>query len=50
MKVFIAGARVIMNLNDDVIRKLHTIAKKDYDIMVGDASGVDASVQRFFLK
>ncbi|HBJ80226.1 MULTISPECIES: hypothetical protein [Fusobacterium] len=45
MKVFIAGAREIRSLNSAVIDKLNNIIKNEYDILVGDASGVDKNIQ-----
>ena len=45
MKVFIAGARAIRSLNSAVIDKLNNIIKNEYDILVGDASGVDKNIQ-----
>lgn len=50
MKVFIAGAREIRDLKSTVIDKLNNIIKKEYDIFVGDANGVDKNVQEFLNK
>lgn len=50
MKVFIAGAREIRGLKSTVIDKLNNIIKKEYDIFVGDANGVDKNVQEFLNK
>ncbi len=47
MKVFIAGARTVNDLDFSVQKKLAAIINKEYDILVGDCSGVDSSVQRF---
>ena len=35
--------------NDDVKVKLLSISDKHYDVLVGDCSGVDTAIQRFFL-
>lgn len=48
MKIFIAGARSITNLNDAVKNKMFSIYSKGYDVLVGDCYGVDASVQKFY--
>jgi len=48
LKIFIAGARAITATNDDVKRKLSAIAKNGYDVLVGDASGADYAVQKFY--
>lgn len=47
MKVFIAGPRAINELNEKVCQKLENICSKNYDILVGDAYGVDSCVQMF---
>lgn len=47
MKIFVAGARVITDLDLSVQKKLEAIMNKGYDILVGDCSGVDACVQKF---
>ncbi|MCM1334368.1 MAG: hypothetical protein NC084_12550 [Bacteroides sp.] len=48
MKVFIGGARQIHSLDQDVTKKLNNILTKGYDILVGDANGIDASVQKYY--
>ena len=48
MKVFIGGPREITALNADIEERLENIIKQGYDVLVGDANGIDASVQRFF--
>ena len=50
MKVFIAGPRVINELDENIVTKLKSICKKNYDVLVGDAKGVDSSVQRFLVE
>ena len=48
MKIFIAGARAIIQFDDNINSRLFSIFEKGYDVLVGDATGVDSSVQRFF--
>ena len=48
MKIFIAGARAITHFDDKVKARLLSIYEKNYDVLVGDATGVDSSVQRFY--
>lgn len=48
MKIFIAGARSVQNLDASVQQRMMTICQKGYDVLVGDCYGVDASVQRFY--
>jgi len=50
MKIFIAGARAITQLDDNVTGKLFSIYEKGYDVLVGDAIGVDSSVQKYYAK
>jgi len=48
MKIFIAGARDIKRLDSAVIDKLGSIAENGFDVLVGDAFGVDSAVQKFY--
>ena len=48
MKIFIAGPRLINELDTKVTDRLDNIFKKNYTVIVGDANGVDNSVQRYF--
>jgi hypothetical protein len=48
MKVFIAGARSLSKLNSAVIERLTNIKNQNFTVLVGDANGVDKSVQEFF--
>ena len=48
MKIFIAGPRAIRTLSNDVVDKLHSIYTKNYTVLVGDASGVDKAVQKYY--
>lgn len=46
-KVFIAGSRRLSRLNPEVRQRLDNIADKDLRVIIGDANGVDKSVQRY---
>jgi hypothetical protein len=48
MKIFIAGAREIKHLDKIVLDKLLSIQAKGFDVLVGDAYGVDSAVQKFY--
>ncbi|MGL5931826.1 MAG: hypothetical protein ACRCY7_02815 [Cetobacterium sp.] len=48
MKVFIAGAIKIKDLKKIVIEKLDGIIEKNFEVLVGDADGIDSSVQKYF--
>lgn len=50
MKVFIAGPRAIKELDDNVCKKLENICNKNYEVLIGDANGVDSTVQHFLSK
>jgi hypothetical protein len=47
MIVFIAGPRVIKELDANIIKRLEKICKKQYELIIGDADGIDTSVQRY---
>ena len=47
MKIFIAGPRAIKELDKNISVKLENICTKNYDILVGDADGIDSSIQKF---
>lgn len=49
MKIFIAGARSITTMDSFVLKRLHSICDKHFDVLVGDCYGVDTAVQSFFL-
>ena len=49
MKIFIAGARAIANLDEAVIAKLDSISENGYEVLVGDALGADRLVQQFYV-
>lgn len=48
MIVFIAGPRAITRLNKKVINKLDSIYDKQFDVVLGDANGIDKAVQDYF--
>jgi len=48
MKVFIAGARAVPSLNESIQERLNNIYSKKYTVLVGDASGVDSAVQKYY--
>lgn len=48
MKVFIAGAREIVRLDKMVTDRLYNIYQNNISVLVGDANGVDKSVQQYF--
>ena len=48
MKVFIGGPLKIRTLKPDVISKLNSIIKKKYKVLIGDANGVDKTIQNYF--
>ncbi|EIT7145709.1 hypothetical protein L2778_003568 [Vibrio vulnificus] len=48
-KVFISGSMKIKNLAPQVIFRLQHIVESGYEVMLGDADGVDSSIQHFFL-
>ena len=50
MKIFVAGARSITELDDDMQQRVNSICDKDNDIIVGDSYGVDAAVQELCAK
>ena len=50
MKIFVAGARSITELDDDMQERVNSICDKNNDIIVGDSYGVDAAVQELCAK
>lgn len=47
LKIFIAGPRAIKELDENIIIKLKNICEKNYDVLVGDADGIDSGIQKF---
>jgi len=48
VKVFIAGARAISKLNNDMKARLNNISSNRITALIGDANGIDKAVQQFF--
>ena len=48
LKIFIAGPRVIKELDKNISAKLGNICDKNYDVLVGDADGIDSRIQKFY--
>lgn len=46
LKVFIAGPRAINELDENINMKLDNICEKNYSILVGNADGIDSSIQK----
>lgn len=46
-KVFIAGSRCLVHLNNDVKRRLDNIVDRRLMVIVGDANGADKAVQKY---
>ncbi len=47
IKVFISGSMRIKRLDNNVLSRINNILEKHYSIVVGDADGVDSSVQEY---
>lgn len=47
MKIFISGSISIKKLPKFAIEKIDNIIRKEYLILIGDAKGVDSSVQKY---
>ena len=47
MKIFIAGAREIDSLSGEVLKELRKIIENNDRVFIGDAKGVDKTVQTF---
>lgn len=48
MKIFIAGAKTLIDLAPVVKKRLMNIYNNGYDILVGDCYGIDSSIQKFY--
>ena len=48
LKIFIAGSRAITNLSTPFVERLNGICTKNHTVLIGDANGVDKSVQAYF--
>lgn len=49
-RVFIAGSRRLSKLSDDVKRRIDNIVEKGLTVVIGDANGVDKTVQKYLDK
>lgn len=47
MKVFVGGSRKISKLSTEVLQRLDEIFAKKLPVVIGDAAGVDKSVQQY---
>lgn len=47
--VFIAGSITIKHLDDKVQERIMNIVHQNFDVIVGDADGVDTSIQQFLM-
>ncbi|WP_343642012.1 hypothetical protein [Roseateles sp.] len=47
--VFIAGSIGLKHLDRQVLERIERVVQQDFDIVVGDADGVDAAAQRHLL-
>lgn len=48
-KVFISGSMGIKKLDDNAQSRINNIVESGYQVIVGDASGVDSSIQEYLL-
>lgn len=48
-KVFISGSMGIKNLDTNVQARINNIVESGYQVIVGDASGVDSSIQEYLI-
>ena len=46
-KVFISGSMRIKNLDENILGRINNIVDSDYQVIVGDADGVDSSIQEY---
>lgn len=46
-KIFISGSMGIKNLDKNVEARINNIVESGYQVIVGDASGVDSSIQEY---
>ena len=47
IRVFISGSMRIKRLDKNVLSRINSILDKEYSIIVGDANGVDSSIQEY---
>lgn len=48
-KVFISGSMKIKNLDGNVLDRINNIINSNYQVIVGDANGVDSSIQEYLI-
>jgi hypothetical protein len=48
-KVFIGGSRKISKINSEIKKRIDNIIKQNFTIFIGDANGVDKSVQKYLI-
>lgn len=48
-KVFISGSMRIKNLDGNVLDRINNIIDSNYQVIVGDADGVDSSIQKYLI-
>jgi len=46
-KIFISGSMKIRNLDENVLSRINNILNSKYEVLVGDANGVDSSIQEY---
>jgi hypothetical protein len=46
-KVFISGSMQIKNLDNNILQRINNIVDSEYQVIVGDANGVDSSIQTY---
>lgn len=46
-KVFISGSMKIKKLDSNVLNRINNIIDSNYQILIGDANGVDSSIQEY---
>ena len=46
-KIFISGSMRIKNLDENVLDRINNIISSNYQVIVGDADGVDSSIQKY---
>jgi len=49
MRVFIGGSRELTSLSSDVQARLDNIVQQEFTVLVGDANGIDRTVQQHLL-
>ena len=49
-KVFVSGSINIKSLNQDILSRLDNILAADLEVIVGDANGVDSSIQAYLFE